>query len=193
MSLRLSLRPFALVLAALVALTAVPPAVADPPPHAPAHGWRKKHDPYYLGYYGSKWPKDYGILVGRCDYSAVGAVLGGVAGAVIGSQIGKGEGRTVAILAGTVLGAIIGARIGRDWDEVDRACIGHTLELAPPGRRVIWRNPHTGIDYVVIPGESFRAAERDCREFTAERYFEGRRVVERGRACRDEGGEWQLM
>ena len=30
-------------------------ALADPPKHAPAHGWRKKHDPYYVGFSGYRW------------------------------------------------------------------------------------------------------------------------------------------
>ena len=50
----------ALMLFALVGL-------ADPPSHAPAHGWRKKHDPYYEGYTGRKWADDYGVKSGRCD------------------------------------------------------------------------------------------------------------------------------
>lgn len=182
-----------LFVAGLVAMTLLPsPAWADPPPHAPAHGWRKKHDPYYLGYQGSRWPRDYGVIAGRCDHSAVGAVLGGVVGGTIGSQIGKGEGRAVAIVVGTVLGAVLGAQIARELDDADRACIGHTLELAPPGRRVAWRNPNTGIDYVVVPLQSFRRGDRDCREFTTEVYFEGRRSVRRAIACRDDAGRWQI-
>ncbi|MEJ5211545.1 MAG: RT0821/Lpp0805 family surface protein [Burkholderiales bacterium] len=169
------------------------PGWADPPAHAPAHGWRKKHDPYYIGYAGKKWPKDYGVLVGRCNYAAVGAVLGGVVGGAIGSQVGQGEGRAVAIVVGTVLGAVLGAQIGRDLDEADRACIGHTLELAPPGRRVVWVNPNTGVEYAVVPTRNFRLEGRDCREFTTERILEGRRVVTRGTACRDGTGTWQLM
>ena len=60
--------------------------LADPPPHAPAHGWRKKNDPYYVGYTGRQWTDDYGIRSGRCDRdrshmaTAVGAVAGGVIG-----------------------------------------------------------------------------------------------------------------
>jgi len=45
-----------LALATMVAL----PAFAAPPPHAPAHGWRAKHDPYYVGYTGRHWSDDYG-------------------------------------------------------------------------------------------------------------------------------------
>ncbi len=51
--------------AALAALAAALtlPALADPPSHAPAHGWRKKNDPYYVGYTGRHWNDDFGV---RC-------------------------------------------------------------------------------------------------------------------------------
>ena len=52
------------LLAALLFLSQIP-AWATPPSHAPAHGWRKQHDPAYMGYTGEKWDKDYGILAGR--------------------------------------------------------------------------------------------------------------------------------
>ena len=45
--------------------------------------------------------KDYGVVEGRCNREAVGAVLGGVAGGAVGSQVGRGSGRDIAILAGT--------------------------------------------------------------------------------------------
>src|SRR6266702_330081 len=80
-----------LAVAAFLAVSFLLPevVVADPPPWAPAHGWRKKNDPNYVGYTGRKWDNDYGILDGRCDAAKVGTVLGGVAGGVIGSQVAK--------------------------------------------------------------------------------------------------------
>ena len=42
-------------------------AIADPPAHAPAHGWRAKNDPYYVGYTGRHWTDDYGIRGEHCD------------------------------------------------------------------------------------------------------------------------------
>src|SRR5688572_31552897 len=46
-------------LVALVSAVLVPvPSPAEPPPHAKAHGWRKKNDPNYVGYTGHKWEKD---------------------------------------------------------------------------------------------------------------------------------------
>lgn len=187
--------PFAALLTAVALLgLAFPPLIyADPPSHAPAHGWRKKHDPYYVGYTGNKWPKDYGILGGRCDHTAVGAVLGGVVGGAIGSQIGKGDGRTVAIIVGTVLGAAVGAKIAQDMDAADRACIGHALELAPQGRSVVWDNSATGVHYVVTPTRGFKIDGRECREFTTERMFDNKKSKSSGKACRDDGGEWRIM
>src|SRR5689334_15564252 len=106
----------ALALAATFALPAAP-ALADPPPWAPAHGWRKKNDPNYVGYTGHKWDNDYGIVEGHCDWQAVGAVVGGVIGAAAGSQVGKGSGKTVATIVGAVLGSAIGAKIGANVDD----------------------------------------------------------------------------
>src|SRR3954468_7576086 len=122
-------KAFAASAALFVLTTASFPAPADPPPWAPAHGWRKKNDPNYVGYTGKKWEKDYGVLDGRCNSAAVGAVLGGVAGGVVGSQVAKGDNRPVAIVVGTVLGTVIGSKIGADIDNGDRGCMGHAFEL----------------------------------------------------------------
>ena len=74
-----------LVIIALLSTALSPlPALAEPPSHAPAHGWRKKNDPNYVGYTGHKWAKDYGVVEGKCNTAAVGAVLGGAVGGVIG-------------------------------------------------------------------------------------------------------------
>ena len=117
-----------LALVAVLATTWALEAVADPPAHAPAHGWRKKHDPEYVGYTGTRWERDYDVREGHCNRDAIGAVIGGIAGAAIGSRVGDGDGRTVAIVVGAALGALIGSRIGRAMDDGDRACIGHALE-----------------------------------------------------------------
>ena len=86
-----------------------PLALADPPPYAPAHGWRAKHDPYYVGYTGRHWNDDYGIRQGRCDRAdLVGTVLGTVVGGAVGSAVGSDNNRLIAILAGAAIGAIIG-------------------------------------------------------------------------------------
>ncbi len=40
--------------------TCQPPASADPPPWAPAHGWRRKHEGWRWGYRSWRWrDRDY--------------------------------------------------------------------------------------------------------------------------------------
>ena len=54
-------------------------AAADPPDHAPAHGWRDKHERrrhdegrrHYAGMSGRDWDDDYEISSGRCNRESV--------------------------------------------------------------------------------------------------------------------------
>ena len=177
---------------ALLALAIAFPAPADPPPWAPAHGWRKKHDPYYVGYTGHKWEKDYGVIGGRCNTEAVGAVLGGAVGGVVGSQVGKGSDRVIATILGTAVGAVVGAKIGRDIDERDRACMGHALELMGDGRPVAWKNPATGVDYRLTPVKGYDVGGVPCRDFTTRAAYGGKSDTTRGTACRRGDGVWEF-
>ena len=196
MTLPISIRAFwgAAATAALVAALVLPVNVyGDPPPWAPAHGWRKKNDPYYTGYSGKRWDRDYGIIEGRCNREAVGAVLGGIVGGAVGSQVGKGSGREVAIVVGTVAGAVIGAQIGRDIDNADRACMGHALELAGDNRRVRWSNPETGTTYLITPVKGYARNGYTCREFDLQTTRGGRSETGKGRACQTGDGTWQIV
>jgi surface antigen len=168
-------------------------AYGDPPPWAPAHGWRKKNDPYYTGYTGKKWEKDYGVLNGRCNREAVGAVIGGVAGGAIGSQVGRGSGRQVAIVVGTVAGAIIGANVGRDMDQADRACMGHALELVGDRRRVSWQSADGGARYLLTPVQGFEHNGMHCREFDLTVTSGRRKNSNRAMACPTGDGGWRIL
>src|SRR4026209_2052167 len=180
---------FALI--ALVSAALAAPAVAEPPPHAKAHGWRKKNDPDYVGYTGKKWEKDYGVIEGKCNTAAVGAVVGGAVGGVIGSRAER-EDRPVAILVGTVIGAVIGAKIGERVDESDRACMGHSLELAGVKKTVVWTNSATDVTYRLTPTRNFQQANQPCREFVTELGRGKGKKKDRGTcvACRQGNGEW---
>ncbi|HEY0681458.1 MAG TPA: RT0821/Lpp0805 family surface protein [Steroidobacter sp.] len=168
------------------------PALSDPPDHAKAHGWRKKHDPRYVGYTGGEWEYDYGVREGSCNRKAIGTVVGAVAGGVIGSQIGDGTGRTVAIIAGTVLGGLIGREIGEDLDEGDRGCFGHALELAEPGRSVSWVNDRTHVSYVLTPLALSSKDSKNCRRFKLKASEGKKSKSSEGRACRDSSGVWRM-
>ncbi|HEY0940378.1 MAG TPA: glycine zipper 2TM domain-containing protein [Steroidobacter sp.] len=177
----------ALLCASIFAST---PALSDPPDHAPAHGWRKKHDPRYVGYTGREWDRDYGILAGSCRRKEIGTVVGAVIGGAIGSQIGDGTGRTVAIIVGSVLGGVIGREIGEELDEGDRGCFGHALELAEPGHAVRWINERTNVSYVLTP--LVTKDSKNCRRFKLEARAGKKRKKSEGRACRDGDGVWRM-
>ncbi|WP_026287666.1 YMGG-like glycine zipper-containing protein [Thioalkalivibrio sp. ALJ24] len=160
-------------------------AVAQPPPHAPAHGWRAQNDPGYAGYHGhtrDRWDEHWGILEGRCNRDRIGAAIGGGAGAIIGHRVGDGD--TVAVLIGAAGGALLGGLIGRELDGRDQACMGHALELADSGQDVRWETDQ-GEKVHFTPGES---RSQGCRPF--EMTIDGERHT--GTACPDEEGSWAL-
>lgn len=182
----------ALMLGAALPLAVPEPVLADPPPWAPAHGWRKKQDKQYVGFTGSKWDRDYGIIAGRCDRQAIGAVAGAVVGGAIGSQVGKGDGKTVATVLGAVIGSVIGAKIASDIDDGDRACIGHSLELAAGNASINWVNPVTKVSYVLTPMGGYKQDGRVCREFTLRASKGKDKDSGRAFACQMRDGTWQL-
>lgn len=184
-----ALRVLATAAAALAFATALP-AAAEPPPHAKAHGWRKKNDPNYRGYTGKVWEKDYGVVSGRCNTDAVLAVAGGAIGGIVGARSADPDSRAVAIIVGTAIGALIGAKIGRELDRADQACIGHSLELAGDNKVVRWNNANTGVAYELVP---LAGDGRNCRNFrlNATRGTASESALRR--ACRDAQGQWQLV
>jgi surface antigen len=186
-------RAMAIALTSALLLPFIPsPTYADPPSWAPAHGWRKKNDPYYQGYSGTQWERDYGVIDGSCNREAIGTVLGGAVGGAIGSSVGKDGNRGVAILIGSVLGAVVGNRIGKSMDDADRACIGHALELSDDRHPVRWSG-NDGIRYTVTPLSSFDRNGSKCREYRLQ--ANGRNLNEdrREKACLAEEGRWEVI
>ena len=175
----------------LLAATWAVSAVADPPAHAPAHGWRKQHGGHYVGRTGVQWEHDYDISSGRCNRDAIGAVVGGVVGGVIAHRVGE-ENPAVATIIGAAAGALIGHRIGRELDERDRGCFGHALEIGEAGRPVIWTNESTGVRYEMAPGADRQRDGAACREFTLVAVVGAERSTRRGLACQSQPGAWQV-
>lgn len=133
-----------------------------PPPWAPAHGYRRKHEgpPRRETVYVPSFDID----IGRCNRDLIGAVIGGATGGLLGSQIGDGDGQLAATAAGTFFGALFGGAIGRAMDQVDRYCVGQVLEHAPDGRQIVWTSGDSR--YAVVPVEAFRSESgRYCREY----------------------------
>lgn len=172
------------------AVWAAPSAQADPPPWAPAHGYRAKkgHKREQIVYVAP-----FGIDLGRCNRDLLGSVLGGAAGAALGSTIGDGDRRAVAIVGGTIIGAIVGGSIGRAMDQVDQHCVGQVLEHAPDGGPIVWTGDG-GPRYQVTPVRTYQdPAGRYCREYTASAVINGEPETIYGVACRQPDGSWRLV
>lgn len=168
-----------------------------PPPWAPAGGYRGKWIKYKSG--GREQYMDSDRLVrlptvgvGFCDRQKLGTVLGGLAGAAAGSQVGKGDGRILATLTGTILGALVGGTIGRNLDEIDQNCLGQTLERAPTGKDVIWRNADQRSEYQARPTRTFQSnTGQYCRDYQIKVVIDGKTENAVGSACRQPDGSWK--
>ena len=165
-------------------------AFADPPAHAPAHGWRAKHDPNYVGYTGVTWERDYDISSGKCNREEIATVVGGVVGGAIANHVAD-EHKAVATIVGVIAGAAIGNRIGKELDDADRGCFGHALEIAQPGQRITWANQASGLSYEMSPGAGSTRNGAQCREYTLVTIAGRDRSSQKGLACQSQPGVWQ--
>lgn len=187
----------AVLAAFLASLWPTASAWADPPPWAPAHGYRakEKHKGKRKGRGDDHavYVMPYGLSNFTCSRELVGSVIGGVAGAAVGSQIGKGDGRTAAVIGGTILGVMVGGAIGRSMDRVDQACVGQVLEHVPDSQPIVWN----GIQqerYTVIPTRTWQVQDgRYCREYQTRATIGGRVETLYGKACRQPDGAWQIV
>lgn len=119
------------IIAATLAAIAMPtvPALADPPPWAPAYGKRAKDaqlydgrgrylEPRVIGRDDRIWRGKDGRYHCRRDNGTAGLIIGGAVGALIGRELDGGQDRTV----GTILGAAGGAVLGREIDRGSLRC-----------------------------------------------------------------------
>ncbi|HMB72159.1 MAG TPA: RT0821/Lpp0805 family surface protein [Gammaproteobacteria bacterium] len=177
---------------ALVVAACSATALAQPPAHAPAHGWRAKQG-RHVSHAGYRWETDFGISAGNCDRQKIATVVGGVAGGYIANRVAEPDNRLIATIIGAAAGALIGNRIGKELDEADQACVGHALELGTTGRPVSWANESTGVYYRLSPGETRQVNGEDCREFSLLATSGSRRSSKQGIACQSARGAWEVI
>ncbi len=183
---------------AFIVMPFIGTAQADPPPWAPAHGYRAKGKYKRKGKHRRAYTQAYrvpnvGIPSGICNREVIGAIIGGAAGGYAGSRVGSGKGNLAATAAGALLGLLVGGSIGRSMDQVDQNCIGQTLEQAEDRRTVQWRNPDSGTNYRITPTKTYSVSDgRYCREYTTEATVGGKTQRTYGTACRQPDGSWKL-
>ncbi len=128
----------ALMVLALASAGASLPAtsvLADPPHHAPAHGYRDKHghgdrhgpaydsrgryrEPRPIGRDSHIWRGHDGRYYCRRDNGTTGLLIGAGVGALAGTQLAGNGDRTL----GAVLGGVLGGALGREIDRGDIRC-----------------------------------------------------------------------
>lgn len=128
----------------------------------------------------------------------LGGAAGGFAGYGLGTATGSTAGKVLLTLGGTFLGGFLGSRLGRQLDERDRIAMSRatqtTLETAPSGTPVPWKNPDTGHSGTVVARPAFETgAGRSCREFTQTFVVDERREKVDGTACRQPDGRWKVV
>ena len=105
------MRKTILAAAALAVAMPIAPALADPPPWAPAHGRRAKERA--LRSNDVVWRGDDGRYHCRREDGTTGLIVGAAAGALLGRELaGRGE-RTLGAIVGGAAGALLGREIDR--------------------------------------------------------------------------------
>ncbi len=109
----------------------------------------------YAGFGGTRWTTDYGIGSGRCDRDAIVVPAGcRVPKTLVQRHEENLKNRTVGIIGATASsGLLLSTRLHGQFDERDRRCLGHVLELGTAGRQVGWTNGATRQAYAVAVTE----------------------------------------
>ena len=126
------MRKSILIIAATLLAIPAAPAAADPPRHAPAHGYRDNHDrhdsryddrgryrePRRINRGDAVWRGDDGRYYCRRDNGTTGLIIGAGGGALLGRAVDSQGDRAV----GTILGAVVGGLLGREIDRGEARC-----------------------------------------------------------------------
>ncbi len=166
-------------------------AIADAPKQFAIQIAQNKSDAAFIGYTGRRWPADYGVTVGRCNRDEIGKLVG--IATPVATKSGRAAARAVAVVVGTTAGSVIGTQLGgRELDRTERACFGHTMDLARPGSRVAWVGDG-GLQFTVTPAQPFQWSGQICRDFHAEVATGAGIRAANGKACQVGDGEWQIL
>lgn len=122
------------------------------------------------------------------------AIAGSVIGGVIGRQFGKGDGRHAMTIVGAVVGGMIGGSMGRRLDRNDQRRVAQSLETSPNYQKVAWNNNNSNTQYEFTPINKYEGnvngQRTKCRDYVMDAYIEGRMQQVKGRACKNNQGQW---
>jgi len=121
-------------------------------------------------------------------------IAGSVLGGVIGHQFGKGDGQKAMTVVGAIVGGMIGGNMGRRLDRNDAQRVSQSLESTPNYQKVAWNNENTNTQYTFTPVNKYEGKingyQTQCRDYVMDAYIEGRMQQVKGRACKNNQGQW---
>ncbi len=141
-------------------------------------------DKTFLGVTGKSWREDYDLMRGRCNTAEISAALR--------KSERAPDSREVAIISGTSLGLMVKAKTGASVENIDLACIGHTLELLNTGKTVGWTNQSTSVGYRLTLTRSYMLHDISCRTYVVRVSTDKKTETLNASACRHGDGLWAM-
>jgi surface antigen len=119
-------------------------------------------------------------------------ILGGAAiGATIAPVI-FGNSAWYSIAGGAAVGGWVGNYFGKGMDSSDRSRVGYTLNNAPDKQPYKFMRSEKDSDLTVVPTRSYKVNSQLCRDFQTTLSDSGKTVYDKGSACQQQDGSWQL-
>jgi surface antigen len=130
-----------------------------------------------------------GCNMTRQDWGVLGgAVAGGLLSPVI-----FGNSAWYTVVGGATLGAWAGSYFGRKLDNKDYARVGYTLNKAPDRQPYeFMRMSDQSSSLVVTPFTTYKQNQKTCRDFEVQLKENGSVSYEKGSACKQADGKWQI-
>jgi surface antigen len=136
------------------------------------------------------------LLAGCAGVPAAGvaAAGGAAAGGTGGAALASSGTQAAAAVSGAALGGIVGHEIGKSIDETGRQRAAEAEQRAlSTNQPVTWEAPpHAAGRVQPIRGYT-NADGSECREFLDTVSIDGKEETATAKACREEGGRWQLV
>jgi len=130
-----------------------------------------------------------GCNMTRQDMGIIGgAVVGGVLAPVI-----FGNSAWYTVVGGAAAGAWTGNYFGKGLDSKDHSRVNYTLNKAPDQQPYqFMRSADNASDLTVTPTKTYKMNNQTCRDFETKLNDAGKTVYEKGAACKQADGAWQV-
>jgi len=119
---------------------------------------------------------------------ATGAAVGAIAAPLI-----FGNTAWYTIAGGAAAGGFIGSYVGKNMSPQSRQKVAYTLDKAPDKQPYQFMStPQSSPDLTVTPLRSYKISNQQCRDFELVTQEGAKTVYDKGSACKQADGSWQV-